>query len=153
MADVANIDGMQLRPVNPFGSTFTHGVAGEALDLDTPFIRQTSTGVWVETDASSAAGVQGLLGVLVGQETGIHPTTTAIASGADITVLLLGEVFLGQDVAMVADLPLYLSDTTGLIADAPPTNYRPVGSPVVYPGETTATVLFFNPTSLNSGQY
>lgn len=121
-------------------------VAGEAMSrfdvVQVSTISATETTVTL-ADASAASTANGTLGlVLAGAE---NNTDGSIASGEVVTILLMGTVYLGEDVtAFTAASHLWLSDTAGSMADAPGTVKRALGTPLslrkifFYPNSNTA---------------
>lgn len=92
------------------------------------YVRLTTTGNWILSDASQAGDIGGTRGVAL----------NAASIGEAITAVTKGTVSLGAAFADQAiDAPIYLSDTPGTLADAAGTVSTIVG--YVVPGNANTT--------------
>lgn len=131
MADVTKTIA-NIRPLIP--ADVVNGLAGGAGYVGEVF-RLNSSEVWVQAQASTPTGANGLLGLCVADTT--RRTDGAVAFGDRISLVLIGEVtgFTGLN----GGTKYYLSDTAGAIADAAGTDKRFIGL------AKDATTLWFNP--------
>lgn len=121
MSDVT-IDPKKVRPET--GALVETGVAAEASDIGSLVV--LSTGGWVEANNTTAAGVDGTLGIIVA---GSNRTPSgAIASGETISVLVKGPIILG--ITLTPATAYFTSANAGRIADATSTNARVLGQPM-----------------------
>lgn len=87
------------------------------------YVRITTTGNWILSDASAAGDIGGTRGIAL-NAAAIGEAVTAVLKG----VVSLGVAFADQDI----DDPIYLSDTAGTLADAAGTVSTVIG--YVIPG-------------------
>ena len=134
MADLT-IDPKKVRPET--GAIVRTGVATEAMNVGDLVLAVTAG--WEMANNTAAAGVDGMLGIVVAGHK--HSTTGAVASGETISVHVFGPIVLG--VTLVVATPLFTSANDGNIADATSTNARILGHPL------DTAVFFFNPSPAN----
>lgn len=90
-------------------------------------------------NAGSAAGVAGLLGIVVAGNR--YDAEGDIANGERITIVIYGPVFLGENASLDETKTYYVSATDGVITDVAPAQYRAVGF------AQNATTLIFAPVT------
>lgn len=134
MADVT-IDPKKVRPES--GGVVETGVAGEASDIGSLVVLATAG--WVEANNTTAAGVDGTLGIIVAGSN--HTPSGAIASGETISVHVFGPIILG--ITLTPATAYFTSANAGRIADATSTNARILGQPM------DTDKFFFNPSVAN----
>lgn len=129
----------KVREVGDFGNIKVPGDANEALSIGNIVQLDSSTKKWKKTDADTAAGVKGAVGMVISGAQGQHHNDGAIAAGERIAVLLFGLVELGSDQTLDVTKQLYASGTAGAMTDAAPTQSRALATPI------STTTILFNP--------
>jgi hypothetical protein len=141
MADIANIDAVRVAPLP--GAVVLPGTAAATLTVG-DCVYMNSAGKWAQADASAAATLNGLLG-LVTAGTRLDDDGDIIADEG-ISVCISGPVFLGPSVAMAEESYVYPSETAGALTQTAPTINRVFAS--VY--STTTIVVMPDPSGATS---
>lgn len=139
MANVT-VTATQVRPLK--GALTRTLTAGEAMALGKG-IQVAADGDAELWNATSAAGVQGVIGIVVAGNQAAADGD--VAAGEAITVVISGPVYLGPDAALDETKLYFAAATDGVITDVAPANFRAVGYPI------NTTTLFFAPVSTPAG--
>lgn len=137
MGDFA-LNSLLVHPVGEFYFALT-GTAFESMNVGSLVILDPTAATWKKANAGSAAGVKGVIGIVISGAQGTHHIDGTLAVGEQISVLTMGYVELAT--TLTIGKQLYASATAGLMTDVAPAQFRALGAPI------TSTVLFFNPVS------
>lgn len=116
-----------VRPLH--ASNVSRGILAVAAEIG-DFVRVDANDEFELADASSAAGVAGNIGMIVGANMATFKKDGVLAQGDKVTILWQGRVETGRTDLDTA-LALFVSDATaGKAADAAGANVRQVGAPI-----------------------
>lgn len=142
MADIA-FSATQVRPASTLYIA-EHATAGEALTIG-DLVQINASHVAVKTNATTVAGANGTLGIVISGPSGKRNTDGTVASGDEIAVFLFGLLYINSAGLLVETSTLYVSTNAGKIANVAPTFWRVVGT--VY----SPTTIFFNAAPAAAG--